>query len=210
MFVPPPTPHPRALSSNFRFIFCPLSSPDLFNFALDVAAQWELFWPVLWKWWRPGCSPPPLLSTSLKSSSVLWMEPASLAWLLRGLCIVSSKENFSSSRRPSVSSAFQQPNMWGIKGLWHIFAGDIKFRDLFYFGNSISSRFLNKMRKKMKVMGGRNMKKKPFPAAVCRYSMIPPARRPVFVKPIAEKSTPTIYASCKCLHLECFLAELKY
>lgn len=113
----PPTPHPRALSSNFRFIFCPLSSPDLFNFALDVAAQWELFWPVLWKWWRPGCSPPPLLSTSLKSSSVLWMEPASLAWLLRGLCIVSSKENFSSSRRPSVSSAFQQPNMWGIKGL---------------------------------------------------------------------------------------------
>lgn len=74
-------------------LFLPSFIPDLLNFALDVAVQWELFWPVLWKWWRPGCSPPPLLSTSLKSSSVLWMEQASLAWLLRVLCIVLSKEN---------------------------------------------------------------------------------------------------------------------
>lgn len=66
------------------------------------------------------------------------------------------------------------------------------------------------MRKKIKVMGKRHMKKKPFPAAVCRYSMIPPARWPVFVKPIAMKSTATIYASWKCPNLECFLVELKY
>lgn len=79
----------------FLLYFLPSFTLDLFDFSLDVVAQWELFWPVLWKWWRPGCSPPPLLFTSLKSSSVLWMELALLAWLLRVLCIVSSKENFS-------------------------------------------------------------------------------------------------------------------
>lgn len=35
---------PPPLCSFLHFIiFCPLSSPNLFNFALDVAAQWELF-----------------------------------------------------------------------------------------------------------------------------------------------------------------------
>lgn len=61
-------------------------------FLLDVGGQSEPFWPVLWKWWRPGCSPPPSLSTSLKSSSALWMEPAWPALPHLVLCTVSSKK----------------------------------------------------------------------------------------------------------------------
>lgn len=46
----------------------------------DVEEPSEPFWPVLWRWWRPDCSRPPSLSTSLRSSSVLWMEPAWPGW----------------------------------------------------------------------------------------------------------------------------------
>lgn len=73
---------------------CPPSSCGLYlptHPLSDVEALWEPFWPVLWKWWRRDCSLLPSRSTSLKSSSALWMEPVWPVWPHLVLYIVSSK-----------------------------------------------------------------------------------------------------------------------
>lgn len=83
--------------SIFHLSLCPCLASSLFlnqfpDYSADVEAQWVLFWLVLWKWWRPDCSPPPSRSTSLKSSSAPSMEPVWPASLHQGPCTVSSKE----------------------------------------------------------------------------------------------------------------------
>lgn len=90
----------RRSASAFLFSPCScafLCPPSSFGLYLpthplsDVEALWEPFWPVLWKWWRRDCSLLQSLSTSLKSSSALWMELVWPVWPHLVLYIVSSK-----------------------------------------------------------------------------------------------------------------------
>lgn len=64
-----------SLSLTIPFVSAPFHPQPLPYVPLDAVAQWAQFWHVLWRLWRPDCSPLPSLSTSLKSSSAPSTEP---------------------------------------------------------------------------------------------------------------------------------------